>query len=580
MKRTILLFSVAILCLLFCLGLVSCEDKYVTIKFNTMGGNTIESIQVEKGGKIPKPSDPEKLGYSFDKWCYEGVEWVFVGYVATEDMTLEAKWTPIEYTIEYVCEGTHSNKTSYTVENGFELSDAIREKHIFLGWYEDKEYTKPIAKIEKGTMGSLTIYGKTQKSPLVLVRDGDEYTVSCWDKNITSVEIPSKHNGRPVTTIDIYGFEGCTRLESITIPNSVTKIGGLAFKDCTSLESITIHSSITKISGNVFKNCANLERIEVDEENKNYSSIDGNLYSKDEKTLIQYAPGKKETSFTVPNSVTIIDNRAFESCARIKFITIPSSVTAIGEGAFFYCESLISVGIENGVKTIGNRAFYYCTNLKIITIPSSVTAIEGNLIHDCARLERIEVDEENKNYSSIDGNLYSKDKKTLIQYASGKKETSFIVPNCVTTIENSAFDFCLSLTSVTIPSSVTKIAEEVFEDCIYVERIEVDKENKNYSSIDGNLYSKDQKTLIRYAEGKKETSFTIPSGVTKIGDCAFVGCALVSITIPNSVKSIGYEAFSHCANLTIYCEAESQPSGWNSYWNDSNCPVVWDYKNK
>ena len=304
------------------------------------------------------------------------------------------------------------------------------------------------------------------------------------------------------------------------------------------------------------------------------------MYSKDEKTLIQYAPGKKETSFTVPNSVTIIDNRAFESCARIKFITIPSSVTAIGEGAFFYCESLISVGIENGVKTIGNRAFYYCTNLKIITIPSSVTAIEGNLIHDCARLERIEVDEENKNYSSIDGNLYSKDKKTLIQYASGKKETSFIVPNCVTTIENSAFDFCLSLTSVTIPSSVTKIAEEVFEDCIYVERIEVDKENKNYSSIDGNLYSKDQKTLIRYAEGKKETSFTIPSGVTKIGDCAFVGCALVSITIPNSVKSIGYEAFSHCANLTIYCEAESQPSGWNSYWNDSNCPVVWDYKNK
>ncbi|MDE7079606.1 MAG: leucine-rich repeat domain-containing protein, partial [Clostridia bacterium] len=121
--------------------------------------------------------------------------------------------------------------------------------------------------------------------------------------------------------------------------------------------------------------------------------------------------------------------------------------------------------------------------------------------------------------------------------------TSIKIPRGVTSIGNSAFDGCSSLTSIEIPSSVTSIGEYAFYGC-------------------SNL-----------------TNIEIPSGVTSIGKYAFYGCSnLTNIEIPSSVTSIGSFAFSYCSSLTIYCEAESQPSGWNSSWNYSNCNVVWDYK--
>ena len=74
-------------------------------------------------------------------------------------------------------------------------------------------------------------------------------------------------------------------------------------------------------------------------------------------------------------------------------------------------------------------------------------------------------------------------------------------------------------------------------------------------------------------------SITIPEGVTSIGYCAFYDCkSLTRITIPSSVISIVFFAFANCSSLTIYCEAESKPNGWDNYWNYSNCPVVWGYK--
>ena len=140
---------------------------------------------------------------------------------------------------------------------------------------------------------------------------------------------------------------------SFVIPDSVTKIAYSAFSGCSSLTSVTIPNSVTSIGSEAFRYCSRLTSITVDENNGNYKSIDGNLYSKDGTTLIQYAIGKTETSFTIPDSVTSIGSDAFSGCISLTSITIPNSVTSIESDAFFYCSSLTSINY-NGTKNQWN----------------------------------------------------------------------------------------------------------------------------------------------------------------------------------------------------------------------------------
>ena len=128
--------------------------------------------------------------------------------------------------------------------------------------------------------------------------------------------------------------------------------------------------------------------------------------------------------------------------------------------------------------------------------------------------------------------------------------TSVEIPNSVTKIEPLAFSDCSGLTSVTIPNSVTKIYGTSFNGCSNLTDINVSEENTSFCSIDGILYSKDASLLIECGGGK-EGAVTIPNSVTQIGEYAFDGCSgLTSVTIPNSVTEIGSYAFSYCSGLT------------------------------
>ena len=232
---------------------------------------------------------------------------------------------------------------------------------------------------------------------------------------LTSVTIPNS-----VTSIKQHAFYGCTGLTSITIPNSVTSIGDEAFRDCSGLTSITIPNSVTSIGNNAFNGCTGL------------------------------------TSVTIPNSVTSIGNNAFYNCSKLTSITIPNSVTSIGQWAFSGCTGLTSITIPNSVTEIGLAAFLECTGLTSVTIGNGVTSIGEGVFSGCTGMTSINVAEDNLNYASIDGVLYSKDKKTLIMCPRGKTG-SFTIPNGVTSTGKEAFSGCTALTSVTIPNSVTSI---------------------------------------------------------------------------------------------------------------------------
>jgi hypothetical protein len=162
--------------------------------------------------------------------------------------------------------------------------------------------------------------------------------------SLDNVTIPDK-----VTSIENFAFYGCTSLASVTIPDRVTSIGSYTFYDCTSLANITIPNSVTSIGSDAFSGCKNLTIINVGLGNIVYTAEDGVLYNKSKTTLIAYPTASG--SFTIPNGVTSIEDRAFSSCGSLVSVTIPNSVSSIRFYAFDGCSSLSSVTFQGTIPS-------------------------------------------------------------------------------------------------------------------------------------------------------------------------------------------------------------------------------------
>ena len=163
------------------------------------------------------------------------------------------------------------------------------------------------------------------------------------------------------------------------------------------------------------------------------------------------------------NSVTLIGEQSFAFCNNLTDITLSNNLVEIKPWAFYLCSDLTTITIPSSVTIIGERAFY-SAGLISVTIPENVTSLGDNVFHGCNSLINIEVISANPNYSSLNGVLYNKDQTILLQYPKGKTNTSFEIPESVTSIGKYAFYFA-SLSSIVIPSSVTTIELGAFDIC-------------------------------------------------------------------------------------------------------------------
>ncbi|MBR6407942.1 MAG: leucine-rich repeat domain-containing protein [Clostridia bacterium] len=186
-----------------------------------------------------------------------------------------------------------------------------------------------------------------------------------------------------VKTIDEYAFSGCACFKDVDMPESVTSIGASAFSG-TSIESVSIHAGAVSIGAHAFRGCPNLAEITVDDDNPNYSSLDGVLYNKDRTVLMQYPGGKASAEFTVPDTVNTLDNYSFASISNPSRVVIPDNVTVIGQYAFYYNAGVKSVSLPTGLTEIRQYQFYNCTNLSDINIPDGVAVIGSYAFNKCA----------------------------------------------------------------------------------------------------------------------------------------------------------------------------------------------------
>ena len=431
----------------------------------------------------------------------------------------------------------------------------LEAPQVLKGYYSVKEGTQIIC--DNAFSGCSSLTSIVISNSVVIIGDSAFRYCSSLSKIVIS-------DG--VTRIGDWAFSFCNSLLNIAIPDSVTSIGDGAFFACTSLPNIVIPDSVTSIGKQAFSNCAFLSNIVIPD---SVTSIGDDVF-RDCSSL---------SSIVIPNSVTSIGDEAFMHCSSLLNIVIPDSVTNIGDYAFAQCCSLTSIDIPDSVTSIGNGVFCECLALEYIFIPKSVICLKGNPFFGWnGKLECL-----SPNFMYECDILFNKDKSEIISFRNQEIE-SYIIPNSVKSIGDSAFAGCCSLVSIVISDSVTSIGKEAFCDCRSLSKIIIPESVKSIGDsafefcrflvsvvIPESVTSIGGKTFSNCGSLSK---IFISDSVTSIGDSAFSGCdSLSEIVIPSSVTSIGEETFHGCSSLSIITIPDSVTSiGNGAFAGCSNLP--------
>ena len=436
--------------------------------------------------------------------------------------------------------------------------------------------------VDSGTCGENLTWVLDSEGTLTISGTGEMEDYNCpWVDQRSFIQAVIISEG--VTSIGDTAFYQCSKLSSVSLPDSLESIGSSAFAmsslksvslppklttigfdafSSTPIQSVTIPKGVQDISANPFSYCGKLAEILVEDGNEKYYSLDGVLfrYFSYSAELVSFPGNYPETSYTVPDTLNVIQNGTM----------ISPKVDSIGSHAFHHCQNLKSVVLPDTVEEIGWYAFGYCSNLKNVAIPDKMDRIESSAFSRCEKLSEIKL------------------------------------PDGIASIEWGTFDGCSVLSAITIPTSIIKIEASAFDDCkslsdVYFPGTEenwaaIDIHNRNDSLLDatihynnsgpnysfypvegGNIwFDLDTGTVAicepgvtravipdiiggvnvkalragAFSDCSDLTEVILPNGITKISESAFADCKkLQKVNIPNGVTEICTDAFKFCSSL-------------------------------
>jgi hypothetical protein len=327
-------------------------------------------------------------------------------------------------------------------------------------------------------------------------------------------------------------FSSCYSLQSVYIPEGVTRIGSNAFYGCSNLSSVSIPNSVSYVGNNAF----NIHSLSM------YNRYDNLLYLGNSSNPYVYLVRTYENtySYNISETTKVIGEYAFYYNSDLSSINIPNSVVTIGKYAFYGCNNLSYVQLGLGITNISEGTFLGCSALTSITLPNGVTSIGGAAFDACSSLEQVDLPQ---TLTHIDGGAF----------ASCSSLRSIYIPDSVTYIGNSAFANCYSLTDVTVPESVTFIGNAAFSNCTSLKSITVPfvgssanaGKHTTFGYIFGDPNNNDNASYV-----PSSLTTVIITGGTHIDNKAFYQCTNIeSITLPDTLVHIGSNAFESCTSL-------------------------------